>query len=119
MAWRSWRPWRRSPAGRPGLCATENRITVVNHSGQPIALVLVSGSPSCVKFENLPDGGGASAPFRIEGDGSFYIHGRMWDGVDCGTEFGGRSYGYVTRGVGGGRVRFVIERGGEVVFSQG
>ena len=61
----------------------------------------------------------ASAPFRIEGDGSFYIHGRMWDGVDYGAEFGGRSYGYVTRGVGGERVRFVIERGGEVVFSQG
>src|SRR4051812_16586999 len=63
------------------LNAAENRITVVNRSGQTIALVLVavSGSTSCVMFEGLPDGGEASAPFRIGyDDGDFYLHGRMW-----------------------------------------
>jgi hypothetical protein len=96
------------------LLTAENRITVVNHSGREIALVIVavSGSTSCVKFERLPDGGMASAPFLIEGDGGFYIHGRMWGRPGYGAEFGGRSYGYVTRGMGGDRVRFVIERGG-------
>lgn len=100
--------------------ATRNRITVVNRSGQEIALVMVAvtGSPSCAKFERLPDGGEASATFSVGQDGSFYIHGRFWGKADYGAEFGGSSYGYVTPRPGVARARFVIEPGGKVVFSE-
>jgi hypothetical protein len=97
--------------------ATENRIVVVNRSGQPVSslTVAVYGSDSCPTFRDLPDGAEASAPFRIRGDGGFSVVGSLADG----TRIQGGNFGYVTGGMYGERARFVIRPGGGLDFSQG
>ena len=100
-----------------GLRALQNRLTVENRSGQPVSLLMIGvyGSSSCVMFENVPDGGKASASFSIAGDGGFYVHGHLADG----TNITGGNFGYVTNGMYGEHARFVIKQGGGVDFSQG
>jgi hypothetical protein len=97
--------------------ALQNDFTVENHSGQPVALLMIGvyGSSSCSMVQDVPDGGKASAPFRIGGDGGFYIHGLLADG----TGIKGGYYGYVTSGMYGEHARFVIKPGGGLDFSQG
>jgi hypothetical protein len=99
------------------LRALQNRLTVENHSGQPISLLIigVQGSSSSFMFENIPDGSKASASFSIVRDGGFYVHGFLSDG----TEIAGGSYGYVTNGMYGEHARFVVKQGGRLDFSQG
>ena len=99
------------------LRAIQNRLTVENHSGQPVSLLMIGiyGSSSSFMFENVPDGGKASASFSIDRDGGFYVHGFLADG----TNIAGGYYGYVTNGMYGEHARFVIKQGGGLDFSQG
>ncbi len=99
------------------LRAIQNRLTVENRSGQPISLLMIGvyGSSSCFMFENVPDGGKASASFSIDRDGGFYVHGFLADG----TNITGGYYGYVTNGMYGEHAQFVVKQAGGLDFSQG
>jgi len=98
------------------LRAIQNRLTVENRSGQRISLLMIGiyGSSSSCMFENLPDGGKASASFSIDRDGGFYVHGFLADG----TSILGGYFGYVTNGMYGEHAHFVVKQGGGLDFSQ-
>jgi hypothetical protein len=100
-----------------GLRAFQNRLTVENHSGQAVALLMIGiyGSSSSFMFENMPDGSEGSASLRIVRDGGFYVHGFLADG----TSIAGGYYGYVTNGMYGEHAHFVVKEGGRLDFSQG
>jgi hypothetical protein len=99
------------------LPAFENRLTVENHSGQTVSILMIGvyGSSWAVMFEHIPDGSERSASFHIMHDGGFYVHGFLADG----TNIAGGFYGYLTNGMFGERVRFVIKSRGGLDFSQG
>jgi hypothetical protein len=78
-------------------------------------MIGIYGSSSCFMFENLPDGGKASASFSIDRDGGFYVHGFLADG----TNIAGGYYGYVTNGMYSEHAHFVVKPGGGLNFSQG
>lgn len=97
--------------------ATENRIVVMNRSGQALSRMTVGvyNSGSNPTFLGLPDGAKASVTFDIRGDGGFFVEGSLADG----TRIKGGTFGYVTGGMFGERARFVVGPGGEIEFSQG
>ncbi len=99
------------------LRAIQNRLTVENHSGQPISLLMIGvyGSSSSFMFENVPDGGKESASFSFARDGGFYVHGFLADGTNLTSGY----YGYVTNGMYGEHAHFVVKQGGGLDFSQG
>jgi hypothetical protein len=99
------------------LRAFQNQLTVENHSGQAVSLLMIGvyGSSSSFMFENIPDGSNRSASFSIVRDGGFYVHGFLADG----TNIAGGSYGYVTNGMYGEHAHFVVKQGGRLDFSQG
>jgi hypothetical protein len=98
------------------LRANQNRLTVENRSGQAVSLLMIGiyGSSSCFMFENVPDAANASASFKIDRDGGFYVHGFLADG----TNIKGGYYGYVTNGMYGEHAHFVVKQGGRIDFSQ-
>lgn len=99
------------------LRAFQNRLTVENHSGQAVSLLMIGvyGSSSSFMFENMPVRSKASASFRIVRDGGFYVHGFLADG----TNITGGNYGYVTNGMVGEHAHFVVKKGGGLDFCQG
>jgi hypothetical protein len=97
-----------------GLRTARDRLVVVNRSGQPIVRLEISmRSVPVATFRNLPDGAEGSATFRIVGDNSFDLIGALADGTRVGGNFG-----YFTTGSYGEHPRFVIQRGGQIDFTQ-
>src|SRR5688572_14902946 len=86
-----------------------NRLAVENESGQPLALLRVRISGEDIVFRDVPAGGGVSVAFSIRSDDHFAVEGRLADGTDIRGEFG-----YVTNGMSGQRVRFIVMPGGKV-----
>lgn len=91
----------------------QNRLTVENRSGQPIALLKVTISGETTVHRNVPDGAAVTAPFPIHSDDHFAVEGQLADGTPVGGNFG-----YVTNGMSGERARLVVHPGGKVTFEQ-
>lgn len=89
-----------------------NSLVVANETGQAIRFLAVSVGGETIRFENLPSGGQASAPFRIAGDGHYAVRGELADGKTVADDCG-----YVTNGMDGVQATFVIRPGGKVEFS--
>jgi hypothetical protein len=97
-----------------GLRIARNRLVVENRSGQPVVRLEVSmRSVPVATFRNLPDGAQGSATFRVAGDNSFDLCGAFADGTRVGGNFG-----YFTTGGYGEHPRFIIQRGGQIDFTQ-
>jgi hypothetical protein len=93
----------------------ENRLSVENQSGQPIAWLKIGMGHAgpIATLKDLPDGGAESASFIIRGDDGSVLDGMLADG----TTFGG-NFGYVTNGEYRERPRFIVLRGGKIDFTQ-
>jgi hypothetical protein len=96
--------------------STVNRLAVENRSGQPISQlrIAVTGPSSVIIFEDVPDRGKVSSTFNIGHDSHFNVSGRLADGTKLNGDFG-----YVTNGMYGEHVDFIVKQGGEVGFSEG
>ena len=90
-----------------------NHLVIVNQSGQTIRFVTVEVGGVSNRFEDLPAGTSASAPFVIRGDDSFRVRGQL----ENGTLVAARA-GYVTNGMYGENARFIIGPGGTLEFKQ-
>jgi hypothetical protein len=97
-----------------GMRKLENRLAVVNQSGQLLSRLKVGMGHAgpIATFEDLRDGGVETASFSIKGDDSFVVDGMLADGTKVGGNFG-----YVTNGEFGERPRFVVRRGGKIDFT--
>jgi len=93
---------------------TSNRVIVENRSGTTIVSLTVTVGGRSIDFASVPPGSTVEAVYRVDGDDSFALEGKLSDG----TQFNGR-FGYVTNGMYGNTARFIIEPGGRISFSQG
>ncbi|WP_406698500.1 hypothetical protein V5E97_06420 [Singulisphaera sp. Ch08] len=94
--------------------ALQNRLTVVNHSGQRISRlqIIVDGTNSVVTFKDIPIGEQAASEFGIIwGDGYYDVSGVLADG----TQLKG-TFGYLTNGMFEVNSRFIIKEGGLIDF---
>jgi hypothetical protein len=91
----------------------QNRLTVENRSGQPIALLEIAIGGETVAFRNMADGATVTAAFTIATDDHFAVEGRLADG----TRLGGK-FGYVTNGMCGERAAFGVQPAGKIAFEQ-
>jgi hypothetical protein len=89
----------------------ENKIIVLNRSGQDIAWVRVEVCHQAYDFEDISDGRASSSTFRATAESEFRMTGQLEDGTNL-------SYndGYVTNSQHGLWATFIIEDGGRVVF---
>lgn len=96
------------------IYATQNRLNVVNSSGQTIRVITISVGGKKITFNNVRSGASVSGTFPIRGDGCFEVRGELADqtkvDADC---------GYVTNGMWGERAQFTIGAKGNVAFDQG
>jgi hypothetical protein len=58
-----------------------HRLTVENHSGQPIAVLRLTVAGESKTFENVKEGAGVAAPFPISGAEAVAVEGKLADGT--------------------------------------
>jgi hypothetical protein len=91
-----------------------NVLIVENQSGQTIPLLQVRIGGETIDLANIVPGAEAKTTFRIRGDDSFQVDGRLADG----TRIAG-GFGYVTNGMAGEQARMVVLPEGKIKFQQG
>jgi hypothetical protein len=91
----------------------QNRLTVENRSGQPIAVLRVAITGETATFRDVAADSQVTGTFRIASDDHFTVEGRLADGKRITGQFG-----YVTGGMSGQRARFVVQPEGKIEFHQ-
>ena len=89
----------------------ENRLSVVNQSGQTVKFIEITVCGRTTRFENLPQGETASEKFVADRDDSFLVRGELADGRVIQARAG-----YVTNGIFGEKRTFTILPDGQIQF---
>lgn len=93
--------------------AKQNRLDVINQSGQTIDFVEIQVCDQTIRFDDIPPGETVTSPFQIHRDDHFVVQGQLSDGSNFTAECG-----YVTNGMSGSRADFTVTPDAQVEFSQ-